>query len=129
MVKYILGSCTCSVPVLVGVNPSKSIRFKFCLKVERSYTYRFILFVTFYVIHYGVRAAQCWYKFPARIAQLYERDPLPCTKAYEYATFYILRDARSNRLSQNPTAAITNSAPSCIFAESPLMISPVMGCR
>ena len=45
-----------------------------------SYTYRFVLFVNFYVIHYGDTAVQSWYIFPARIAPLYVREPLPFTE-------------------------------------------------
>ena len=44
-------------------------------------------------------------------------------------SFYILKNACLNQLPQKPSAAISNHAPSWIFAESPLMTSPVMGCR
>ena len=71
MVKYILVSCICSVPALQQTQHnflrSKSNRFKFVLEVQRSYTYRFVLFAHFYAIRYGDTVEQ---SFPARFAPM-----------------------------------------------------------
>ena len=105
--KYILGSWTCSVPVSRCPIPrgvltrhnfrqEYSNRSKFGFLVERSCSYRCVLFVNFYVIRYGDTAVQSKYKFPARIAPLYLREPIPFTEVYEYSTHPVGWDIYNN---------------------------------
>ena len=90
LVKLILGSCISFVPVLqcpipLGVQTGHifrqdiSINFKFGLYAEGSCTYRFVLFVNFYLIRYGDTAVQSNCTFLVHFAPLTYYNLVPAT--------------------------------------------------